>query len=579
MICKGATRIRNLFYGTALVGAAFLGLTVIHKKPVEVSFLGSQLASNDAGMASASMSAYNAGTSNIGTANAQRDIYVVCYSLAPTASVAVTSMTIQGIAATSLTSAAIGTGNIAIRIFKARVPTGTTATIVPSFSGGNGVRIAIYVYSVLYADTTVIATATDTTLTGEQLDTTIATAAGGVVIAGAFGRSSSGSPTWTWGGVTENAEVNSGGAYASFGSTAASKNDLDSNTLSITNTQTGASSVASSQGLCAVSIGPALNLCAPPASINVNYYPYELQKYGDNLLLSSIGGNMGGSGNAKLELYSGCDGSLISSYAVGTYAGGDSFNGYCIDNGNAYVARNLYLAGTCKLEIVDIDTMTLVSSVTVGNGSMRNAVSDGTFIYFCLDDSVHSGANNKVFKYEIATGTLTAIYTLGTTDKPFKIEIFGDILAIACFDTNKIVFINKNTAALVSTLTLSGSGNQPNWFCKDDTYLYCALYGTNKTVKIDMSSYTVAQTYTHVNSLAPHAPIIVPANISPSGNAEIWVGGTSTPNSYIDCFNVSTGTYLRSYTKGPNMPTMAILGRRVWSVSANGNYIERQDLF
>ncbi len=224
---------------------------------VTQTYLGAQLISNDLGIGNPTFSAFNAGSNGIGAADATRQIVVIIYSLGVVVNSAPASMTIGGVSASLLTSTTNGTDNIGIRMYKASVPTGTTASIAVTWSDSQGARAYIQVYSVLNANTTVYNTATpDSTLSGELLSTTVNTIDGGSVIAGAYGRTSSGSPTWTWGNVTEDVEANMGGAYAAFGSTSASLTPSTTTTLTVNNTQTGASSVANSQGLIAVSFQP-----------------------------------------------------------------------------------------------------------------------------------------------------------------------------------------------------------------------------------------------------------------------------------------------------------------------------------
>jgi hypothetical protein len=110
------------------------------------------------------------------------------------------SATIGGIAAdvdASVTHTA--GGSVAIGIASATVPTGTTATLTGTFSGGMA-RGACWAVSVDNLKNTVphdTATATGT----NPLDTTINCLAGGFVLAAAANNSNS--ATFTWTGVTE----------------------------------------------------------------------------------------------------------------------------------------------------------------------------------------------------------------------------------------------------------------------------------------------------------------------------------------------------------------------------------------
>lgn len=133
-----------------------------------------------------------------GTASARRTIIVAFQDSQGTAG-APDSMTIGGITASlELTG---GSGARPMQFWVARVPTGTTGTIVVSRSAGTMVGSSINVYAAydLTSDTPFATAAADGTTT---LDLSLNAPGGGIVIG--FGRAvNAASRTFTWSGLTE----------------------------------------------------------------------------------------------------------------------------------------------------------------------------------------------------------------------------------------------------------------------------------------------------------------------------------------------------------------------------------------
>lgn len=249
---------RNVLYSENEVGrVTILSGFIGDKKPVDLTYLGAQLISNDGGIGNPTFTAFNAGGNGIGAADSTRQIFVAIYTIGTAANSYPVSMTIGGVAATQVTNSFVAAVNIGITIWRASVPTGTTANIAVVWSAANGVRAYAMVYRVLNASTTMFHTATpDSTLSSETLSTSLNITGQGAVISCAMGRASSGAPSFTWGNVTENVESGMGGAYGVFGATAASLTNTASGTITINNTQTGAASTAGSAGLIAISLQP-----------------------------------------------------------------------------------------------------------------------------------------------------------------------------------------------------------------------------------------------------------------------------------------------------------------------------------
>lgn len=126
---------------------------------------------------------------NFGTANANRVIAVIAVGRANAATnQTISSMTIGGIAATQVASAAGVVSNVAgIDIWYASVPTGASGTVAVTWSSAN-VRSGIYVYSII---TTTPAPSVGSGTSGvgtTTLSRTITIPASGFGIAGAWHR-------------------------------------------------------------------------------------------------------------------------------------------------------------------------------------------------------------------------------------------------------------------------------------------------------------------------------------------------------------------------------------------------------
>lgn len=299
-----------------------------------------------------------------------------------------------------------------------------------------------------------------------------------------------------------------------------------------------------------------------PSTVTTNYYPFEIQYHEGFLYVSAVGGNGGGSGNANLFKINPKTGTIITTYSGGSYASGHGFTGFSIHNGKAYVCCNKFIAGTTSVEIIDLSTMTLDASVSLGTGAARNTICDGTNIYIGIETV------DKLKKFDIATRTVSDHYSFAASSKPFRSAFFDGKIYVALFNAGEIKVINT-AGSLIATIS-TGSGSQPNWFAQSDTRLFCSLYGTHKAVEIN-SSNTVGINYNCPTNDTPHAPLVVM-------NKQLWLGGTTSPTSYIRIFDIDTGTLITSLSRAANIPAMAFDGGNVWNICANSNYIQRQVL-
>lgn len=139
------------------------------------------------------LSSYTFAGQAIGTATADRIVVVVAVGGLTAATI--NSATIQGIAATKQFE--ITPGNLSVSILTAAVPTGTTGDVVLNFSTTRG-QAGIATYSMTGASSEIpSSTASDTTLTGNDLSASIDIPANGGAIAGVIANSTPTSTTWT----------------------------------------------------------------------------------------------------------------------------------------------------------------------------------------------------------------------------------------------------------------------------------------------------------------------------------------------------------------------------------------------
>lgn len=215
-------------------GLIFLPPTIMSRGVVTVSF--QTPPSEDTG----DTSPYTFTSVPIGTAAGDR-IVVVGIASRENAARTISSVTIAGNTATNAVTAndpVAGAGIAAL--YYLAVPSGTTATIVVTFSGGMR-RCYINVWAVYGSSGAPTHTASDTVFSASALNTTISCNANGAILGMAEALASSGTASWTWTNLTEQSDFQSSesaqagysGAHSTFSSAQSS--------LSITATNAGSS--------------------------------------------------------------------------------------------------------------------------------------------------------------------------------------------------------------------------------------------------------------------------------------------------------------------------------------------------
>jgi hypothetical protein len=167
------------------------------------------------------LTTYTFSTVDIGVADSTRRV-IVGVAGAAGAARTLSSATIGGVSATIHTNLSSADHSSLISVL---VPTGTTATIVLTFSGGM-ISAGIGVYRLINETvSTPHATATDTTLSAGVLSTTIDVPSNGALVAVCKGFAAISPPTYTWSGATErydqtveSADSHSGASETGLGS-------------------------------------------------------------------------------------------------------------------------------------------------------------------------------------------------------------------------------------------------------------------------------------------------------------------------------------------------------------------------
>lgn len=219
----GSGFIRKLMLGSTEIKKVYLGATTVYKAPVRITNTANAKDTN-------ALTTYTFSSQSFGPADSTRQITVAIWMFAGGAA-SVSSVTIGGVSATLITSA-LPVTNVGVYLYKAAVPTGTSGSVVVTFSTTIA-TCAISVYSVLNANTTVSATATDTTLSGNDLSASLAIPAHGGAIACAQGITT-GSFDVTWANITERYDTQGGATTNGFSSASKEVNVAETPTITAT---------------------------------------------------------------------------------------------------------------------------------------------------------------------------------------------------------------------------------------------------------------------------------------------------------------------------------------------------------
>lgn len=165
---------------------------------------------------------YTFSARSLGAADSAR--YIVVGVGARNEAVAISSVTIGGVTASSIVSLESSPTRAIAALYGAAVPTGTTGDVVVTFASAGALNCCIALYRLLGYSTTAYATGTDNTIASNLLSTTIDIPSSGAAIGVRAEHTGSGSgPSTAWVGlatadVAVNNLVESGATYVSVAS-------------------------------------------------------------------------------------------------------------------------------------------------------------------------------------------------------------------------------------------------------------------------------------------------------------------------------------------------------------------------
>lgn len=183
------------------------------------------IAYGGSGVNTTANSSYSIASVGIGTAASDRYVVAAISGLTTAGTRTISSCTIGGISATLVGRVNIS-ASCALELWIAAVPTGTTATVAPTWSGSmENCGVACWALTGL-TSSTAVSTATDTTKTSNQEDVNLTTVTGDVIVAANFISNTTANRTTTWVGVTEDYDgvietlfsTHSGGSFTAVSS-------------------------------------------------------------------------------------------------------------------------------------------------------------------------------------------------------------------------------------------------------------------------------------------------------------------------------------------------------------------------
>jgi hypothetical protein len=153
---------------------------------------------------------------------------------------------------------------------------------------------------------------------------------------------------------------------------------------------------------------------------------------------------------------------------VGTITGIPNATGICLHGGILYATDNDY-----KLYRCDPVAMSLTDTQAGFSGPVGIA-DDGTNLW------IANSYNNTVARYSPSANSITATYSLMGGANPQAIYFYGNSVEALCIDTNNIITLNKNTGAIVSTL--SGVSSPAQMIPIGSNYWVTDYFGASITV-------------------------------------------------------------------------------------------------
>lgn len=292
-----------------------------------------------------------------------------------------------------------------------------------------------------------------------------------------------------------------------------------------------------------------------PLKISTNRYPHSTLYHDGFVFLTSVGGNFGVSGDAKVEKFRADTGAKVGETIVGpyepspgVYANGCS--GICFGAGSIWVAQQL---GAGEVLRIDPDTMVIGNRIPIG-GECRDVWWDGSKIWATVSTA------NKIVRIDPTTYQIDL--TVPTLAKPFRGGFDGTHIWVACFDAGTVQKLDPVTGALVSAIATAGG---PNAFWCETDRVFVSNYSACSITCIDPISNAILWTVETGVGSNPHGVILV--------GDELWI--CCSGDHVIRILNATTQQFVRHIAVPANPPWPCFDGANVWHPCGNANVLLR----
>lgn len=313
------------------------------------------------------------------------------------------------------------------------------------------------------------------------------------------------------------------------------------------------------------SLGLSLEPSAPaqpsPLQVPVNRYPHSVCYSNGAIFLTSVGGNFGVSGNAKVEKFDALTATKLGETVVGPYEtspGSGVYvhgcSGVCVGGGSLWAAQSLGIGEVIR---INPDTMAIEARITVGY-LCRDVWWDGEKIWATV------GSQNKIVRIDPATNAIDL--TVDTAAVPFRGGFDGQHVWVACFAGSVVQKINRFTGSILASIATGGVA--PNWLWCETDRIFVANYTSSSVACIDaVTNELLWVEGTSANS-HPHGLILV--------DRELWI--CCSGDHFIRIYDVDARRWVRGIAVPQNPPGICFDGASIWHPCGNANVLLRHPI-
>lgn len=291
-----------------------------------------------------------------------------------------------------------------------------------------------------------------------------------------------------------------------------------------------------------------------------NRYPHSTAYYDGHVYLSSVGGNFGVSGDAKVEKFN-LLGAKVGETVVGPYesypGSGVYLNGccgLCVGDGSVWVSQSGGTAGVGEVVRIDPATMSIQARIAVPGRAIRDAWWGGAKVWATC------GSANKVVRIDPATNAVDL--TVATAATPFRGGFDGTNVWVACFDANMVQKINPATGIVFAGIA---TGASPNWLWCETDRIFVANYNGDSVSCLDPVTHATLWTVSTSPGSRPHGMILI--------DEMLWI--CCSGDHYVRIFDTARRTWAGAIAVPPNPPGPCFDGENVWHGCGNANVLVR----